>query len=162
MTTLRAATAKDIDAIMEIERQPGFERLVGRSARSIHEELIVDPTHAYLLGLDEQAAIRGFGILRGICDANSGVYLKRIAVRGVGQGFGTALLHEIIDWVFTETATHRFWLDHIITNDRARHVYERCGLRREGVMREAYQMPDDGTRVDLAVMSILRREWNAG
>jgi RimJ/RimL family protein N-acetyltransferase len=58
------------------------------------------------------------------------------------------------------TRTHRFWLDHIVTNDRARHVYEINGFRREGISREAYVLPDD-TRVDLAVMSILRPEWVA-
>ena len=56
MTTLRRATSKDIETIMEIERQPGFEHLVGRSARSIHDELIADPGHAYLLGLDDEGA----------------------------------------------------------------------------------------------------------
>jgi hypothetical protein len=43
--SLRRVAPADIETIMEIERQPGFEHLVGRSARSIHEELVGDPGH---------------------------------------------------------------------------------------------------------------------
>lgn len=159
---LRRATSDDIGAIMAIERQPGYELFVGRSSAEFHARAIVDPDYAYLVGLDAEGTIGGFGILRGLSDIMGNVTLKRIAVASPGKGFGTALLREIIDWVFTETTTHRFWLDHIITNDRARHVYEQCGFRREGVMREAYAMPDDGRRVDLALMSLLRPDWEAG
>ena len=160
--SLRRTTGDDIASIMAIERQPGYELFVGRSSAEFHARAIIDPDYAYLVGLDADGTIGGFGILRGLSDTMGNVTLKRIAVASPGKGFGTALLHEIIDWVFTETAAHRFWLDHIITNDRARHVYEQCGFRREGVMREAYAMPDDGRRIDLALMSLLRPEWEAG
>ena len=157
---LRRAESDDIAAIMAIERQPGYETLVGRSSAEFHTCALGDPDYAYLLGLDAQGVIGGFGILRGLTEAMGNVTLKRFVVSTPGQGFGKALLREIIDWVFETTGTHRFWLDHIITNDRARHVYEQCGFRREGVMREAYAMPDDGRRVDLALMSLLRPEWD--
>ena len=159
---LRRATSDDIAAIMAIERQPGFEQFVGRSSAEFHARAIDDPDYAYLAGLGVDDAIGGFGILRGLSDTMGNVTLKRFAVASPGKGFGQTLLREIIDWVFPNTQAHRFWLDHIITNDRARHVYEQCGFRREGVMREAYAMPDDGTRVDLALMSLLRPEWEAG
>ena len=157
---LRRATSDDISTIMEIERQPGFEHLVGNSARSIHEELIADPGHAYLVGLDEDGAMRGFAVLRGIGDPNGGVYLKRIAIRGVGQGFGSAMLASVIDWAFSLGNCHRFFLDHFLDNHRAHRVYEKCGLRQEGILREAYRLPDGGF-ADLVVMAILRRDWAA-
>lgn len=156
--TLRRATTADIDAIMEIERQPGYEDVVGRSARSIHEELIDDPGHAYLLGLGEDRAIRGFAILRGIGDPMGGVYLKRIAVRDPGRGEGSAMLESVVDWAFALGDCHRFHLDHFVTNARARRAYEKCGLRHEGVLREAFRLPD-GRFADLAVMGITRPEW---
>lgn len=159
---LRHATSDDIAAIMAIERQPGYELFVGRSSAEFHARAIIDPDYAYLVGLDAKGAIGGFGILRGLSDTMGNVTLKRFVVASPGRGFGTEMLRDIIDWVFAETTTHRLWLDHIITNDRARHVYEQCGFRREGLMREAYQMPGDGTRVDLALMSLLRPEWDAG
>lgn len=160
--SLRRAAPDDIETIMAIERQPGYEFFVGRSSAEFHARAIIDPDYAYLVGLGEDGPIGGFGILRGLSETMGNVTLKRFVVASPGKGFGTALLREIIGWVFTETATHRLWLDHIITNDRARHVYEQCGFKREGVMREAYQMPDDGGRIDLALMSLLRPEWEAG
>ena len=158
--TLRRATAADLDAIMAIERLPGYEHLVGRSSADFHARVIDDPDHAYLVGLLEDGTIGGFGILRDLTNAQGNTLLKRFAVAVPGTGFGKRLLAEIIGWVFDNTRTHRFWLDHIITNDRARHVYERAGFRREGIFREAYVLPDE-TRVDLAVMSILKSEWHA-
>ncbi|MDB5551154.1 MAG: acetyltransferase family protein [Rhizobium sp.] len=157
---LRLATAEDITAIMAIERSPGYDQLVGRSSAGFHARAIADPDYVYLVGLRDDGTIGGFGILRGITDIMGNVTLKRIAVASPGQGFGKALLLEIIGWVFENTSTHRFWLDHIITNDRAAHVYESCGFQREGVMRQAYALPD-GERIDLALMSILRPEWEA-
>jgi RimJ/RimL family protein N-acetyltransferase len=157
---LRLATADDIATIMEIERSPGYDQLVGRSSAEFHARAIVDPDHVYLVGLKDDVTIGGFGILRGVSDIMGNLTLKRIAVARPGEGFGKSLLVEIIDWVFEKTRTHRFWLDHIITNDRAAHVYQSCGFQREGVMRQAYALPD-GTRIDLALMSILRPEWEA-
>jgi diamine N-acetyltransferase len=155
---LRPATPADLPKIMEIERQPGFENFVGRSSAEFHARAIVDPDYAYLVGLNADGVIAGFAILRDLTNPMGNTCLKRLAAQTPGSGFGKPVLLEIIEWVFTQTNTHRFWLDHIITNDRARHVYEQSGLTREGISRQAYALPD-GTRVDLAVMSILRREW---
>jgi diamine N-acetyltransferase len=158
--TLRRATRQDISTIMEIERQPGFEQLVGNSARGIHEQLIADPGHAYLLGLGDDGTVRGFAILRGVGDPTGGIYLKRIAIRDPGQGFGSTLLASAIDWAFSLGDCHRFHLDHFVDNVRAHRAYEKCGLRQEGVLREAHRLPD-GRFADLVVMAILRPEWEA-
>lgn len=157
---LRRATDADLARIMEIERTPGYETVVGRSSAEFHARALVDPDYAYLVAADEAGAIGGFAILRDLGNIMGNTCLKRIAVADPGKGLGRRLLSGVIGWVFTETATHRFWLDHIIGNDRARRVYEACGLTREGVMREAYALPD-GQRVDLALMSLLRTEWAA-
>ncbi|MGV3550717.1 GNAT family N-acetyltransferase [Rhizobium sp.] len=158
--SLHRAAPADIETIMEIERQPEFEHLVGRSARSIHEELVADPGHAYLLGLGDDGAVRGIAILRGIGDPMGGIYLKRIAIRDPGQGFGSAMLAAVIDWAFSLGDVNRFHLDHFTTNSRAHRAYEKCGLRQEGVLREAYRLPEGGF-ADLAVMAILRSEWES-
>jgi RimJ/RimL family protein N-acetyltransferase len=157
---LRRATEADLPRIMEIERLPGYEMVVGRSSAEFHARALMDPDYAYLVAVDQAGDIGGFAILRDLGNIMGNTCLKRIAVADPGQGFGRRLLNEVIAWVFTETTTHRFWLDHIISNDRARRTYEACGLRREGVMREAYALPD-GQRVDLALMSLLRTEWAA-
>lgn len=157
---LRLATSADLGAIMEIERQPGFENFVGRSAQSIHERLMADPAHAYLVGLGGEGSIAGFAILRDIGSQQGGVYLKRIAIRTPGQGYGSTLLAAVIDWAFALGDTHRFHLDHFSDNDRAHRAYQKCGMRQEGVLRQAYRLPD-GRFADLTVMAILRPEWMA-
>jgi RimJ/RimL family protein N-acetyltransferase len=158
--SLRRATEADLPRIMEIERLPGYEMVVGRSSAEFHARALVDPDYVYLVAVDDAGSIGGFAILRDLGNMMGNTCLKRIAVADPGKGAGRRLLRDVIAWVFTETATHRFWLDHIISNDRARRVYEACGLTREGVMREAYALPD-GQRVDLALMSLLRTEWAA-
>lgn len=157
---LRVAKAADLPEIMEIERQPGFEHLVGRSTLEFHTRAMADPDHAYFVGLAPDGRIEGFAILRDVENPQHNTCLKRLAVRVPGNGFGKPFLGDVIAWVFENTETHRLWLDHIITNDRARHVYEENGFVREGISREAYALPG-GSRIDLAVMSILRREWLA-
>jgi len=157
---LRLATSADLPAIMEIERLPGFETLVGRSSQSIHQALMADPAHAYLVDIADDGAISGFAILRDIGNPQGGVYLKRIAIRTPGQGYGSTLLAAVIDWVFALGDAHRFHLDHFSDNQRAHRAYEKCGLRQEGVLRQAYRLPD-GRFADLTVMAILRPEWQA-
>ena len=157
IVTLRPATPADIETIMDIERQPGFEAYVGRSARSIHDEQIQDPAFAYRIGLQD-GVIWGFAILRGIGDPMGGIYLKRIAVREPGQGLGSALMAAIIDEAFSFGDIHRFHLDHFADNLRAHRAYEKAGLRQEGILRDAFRFPD-GRFADLVVMAITRPEW---
>jgi diamine N-acetyltransferase len=158
--TVRPATAGDIAFVMATERGPGFEHLVGRSEEAQHRQEMGGPGIAYLIG-ERDGAPNGFAILRGLDDAFGNVYLKRIAVREPGTGFGHDFLRAVIAWSFARPSTHRFWLDVFLNNERARHVYRKVGLREDGVLREAYMMPD-GTRRSQALMSILRAEWQAG
>ena len=51
--TLRRAEKIDLDAVMALERLPGYEALVGRSSRAEHEDRLASPRNAYLLGFLE-------------------------------------------------------------------------------------------------------------
>jgi RimJ/RimL family protein N-acetyltransferase len=155
--TIRPATVGDIPFVMATERAPGFENLVGRSDEAQHRQDIAGPGVAYLIG-EHDGVSKGFAIVRGLDDAFGNVYLKRIAVREPGTGFGHRFLRAVIGWSFARPETHRFWLDVFLHNERARHVYRKAGLREDGVLREAYVTPD-GTRHSQALMSILRTEW---
>ena len=61
--TLRAAAAGDLDAIMAIERRPGFEDWVGRSSAAEHRAMMDDANTAYLVG-EADAEVVAFAILR--------------------------------------------------------------------------------------------------
>jgi RimJ/RimL family protein N-acetyltransferase len=160
MITLTRATILDIPFVMAAERQPGYEMFVGHWTPSQHREVLDDSSSVYLLGAEDDGPIQGFAMLRDLNDTNGNVYLKRIAVMEAGRGFGQAFLAAVTDWVFTETKAHRFWLEVVEDNMRARHVYAKLGFADEGRERETYWRAD-GTRGSHRLMSILRPEWNA-
>jgi diamine N-acetyltransferase len=155
---LRLATPDDLAAIMAIEKQPDYARFVGSNTLEFHLAAIADADHAYLVTEDENAEVVAFAILYGLSDAMGNIYLWRTAVKYPGQGLGRSFLLEMLAWIFSQPQSHRVWLEHLIPNERAQHVYETIGFKQEGRSREAYLLPD-GTRSDLAVMSILRAEW---
>ena len=156
---VRPATEDDIAFVMATERRPGFKCLVGRAEEAQHRAELASPGIAYLIG-ERDGVPNGFAILRGLDDPFGNIYLKRIAVSEPGTGFGQDFLKAVIAWSFARPQTHRFWLDVFLHNERARHVYRKVGLREDGVLREAYLMPD-GTRRSQLLMSILRPEWEA-
>lgn len=153
---LRPATAADLDAIMRIERGPGYEALVGRSTRPEHETLLAGPRHRYFLG--ERNAPVAFAILRDLDEPYGNVYLKRIAVASPGRGEGALFLGLLLDWAFAHTPAHRFHLDCLDDNHRAQAMYSKLGFSRDGVLREAY-LDREGRRRDLILMAITRPEW---
>jgi RimJ/RimL family protein N-acetyltransferase len=158
--TLRPARAGDLDAIMGLERGPGFELQVGRSSRAEHEAMFVSDRHRYFVGESEKGALAAFAILRDLDDPHGNVYLKRVAVTEPGAGVGTAFLALLIDWTFADPRAHRFHLDCFADNRRAQAAYAKLGFSRDGVLREAYLAPD-GKRRDLILMALTRTEWAA-
>ncbi len=154
--TLRRGTRHDLDAVMAIERGPGYEALVGRSTRAEHEAMLAGPRHAYFVG--ERERIEAFAILRDLNDPHGNLYLQRIAVTAPGCGDGAAFLSALIDWAFAHTAAHRFHLDCFEDNLRAQAMYAKLGFRREGLAREAY-LASDGRRRDLVLLALTKPEW---
>jgi RimJ/RimL family protein N-acetyltransferase len=155
--TLRAASAGDLDAIMTIERAPGFERWVERSSAEEHRAMMDDANYAYLVG-EAGGEVVAFAILRDLNDPHGNRYLKRIAVARPDQGVGGAFLERVVDWTFDRAGAHRFWLDCFSHNARAQRVYEKLGFARDGVLREAY-LGADGVRRDLTMMALTRPRW---
>ncbi|GJM82041.1 N-acetyltransferase [Paenibacillus sp. HMSSN-139] len=64
----------------------------------------------------------------------------RIAINhtaDTGKGFGSEAMRLILDYGFGVLALHRIELNVFDYNERAMHVYEKLGFKREGVQREA-------------------------
>jgi RimJ/RimL family protein N-acetyltransferase len=158
--TLRPATLADIGAVMAIERSPDYERYVARSEAEEHRAMLGSASHAYRLGVVESGGVVAFAVLRGLGDPHLNLYLKRIAVARPGQGVGTAFLSLVLDEVFGPMGAERFHLDCFADNLRAQRSYEKLGLIRDGVLRQAYRLAD-GTRTDLVMMAILKSEWES-
>ena len=76
-----------------------------------------------------------------------------------GRGYGTEATRLIVDFGFDTLNLHRIELEVYADNPAGRHVYEKVGFQFEGVRREhTYHA---GRYWDVAIMSILRREWDA-
>lgn len=157
--TLRAAAVDDLDAVMAIERAPGFERWVGRSSADEHRAMMADSNYVYLVG-EAGGETVAFAILRDLSDPHGNRYLKRVAVARPDQGIGAAFLELVVGWTFAQAGAHRFSLDCFVHNVRAQRVYEKLGFTRDGVLREAY-LGADGLRRDLVLMALTRPQWAA-
>ena len=155
---IRRAKAKDVPFIMSTERVPGFEQFIGTWTEEEHLRAIAEPSAAYLLAIGSGSQPLGFATLLHLDEPHGNVFLKRIAVIEPNRGFGTAFIHSLARFVFGQAQVYRFWLDVLESNTRARHVYRKIGFVEEGVLRNAWQMPD-GSRRNLFLMSLTRPEW---
>ena len=74
-----------------------------------------------------------------------------------GHGYGTDATKEVLRYAFRELDLRRIQLHVDEDNRRGIRCYEKCGFVREGLLR-AYRLRD-GQPVNVAVMSILREEF---
>jgi diamine N-acetyltransferase len=149
--TLRPATEADIPFIMETERRPGYDALVGRFEEDVHRANLASGDWMYFIGLDDAGERRGFAILQDVNADPKSRFLRRIAVMDAGAGHGRALLAALIDWVFAQTAAQRFYLHVRNENHRARHVYRSLGFVDEG--------PESDDEPTSTTMGLLRSNW---
>jgi len=78
------------------------------------------------IGQDD--ALIGFVLLVLDADGES-VEFRRIVVARPGSGIGTVIVNRVGELARTELGRSRVWLDVFEDNERARHVYEKCGYR---------------------------------
>lgn len=156
--SLAPATAADLDAVMAIERTPGYEWFISRPERDEHLAFMRSSDALHLVWR-EGGGVAGFALLTGL-DTQHVVQAKTIALARAGEGLGRRLVPALIDWVFERTPAHRFELKTSAENPRAVRVYEREGFVHEGVFRETFRAPD-GRLVSALSMSILKPEWAA-
>lgn len=157
---IRPASAADIPFLMMTERQPGYDKLVGRFTEEEHRANLADPTAAYQVAVGEDGTRLGFVLFRTLDDVHRNLYIKRVVVASPDKGTGTAMMSLCLNWAFDEAEAERVWLTHLPDNLRARALYTKLGFQHEGVLRNAYGRAD-GTRGDLMQMSLLKAEWRA-
>ena len=75
-----------------------------------------------------------------------------------GQGYATEAAKGALRFIFDHLKAHRVRLECDETNVRSRRVAERCGMTREGCLRENKKNPD-GTFSATLVFGILRSEF---
>jgi diamine N-acetyltransferase len=153
----REATSADIPQICALERLPEFRTMVGSWPQEQHMRMLGDPGAVYIVAEDQQGQIAAFAILQGLRSEHKSVELKRLVAGVPNQGTGRKLLTEVADRAFGKHRAHRLFLDVFVINDRARHVYETFGFRKEGIMRDAIYR--DGAYHSLVLMSLLESEY---
>ncbi|CUH74863.1 GNAT family N-acetyltransferase [Tropicibacter naphthalenivorans] len=91
-----------------------------------------------------------------VSDGNAMLAIGLIDPARLSQGFGRRVIKLILDHAFHEMKLHRVALRTIEFNTRAIRCYERCGFRREGVLREAARIGN--TWYDDVLMAKLARD----
>jgi len=76
-----------------------------------------------------------------------------------GTGLGTDAMQTLLSFAFGTLNLNRVYLTVFAYNERAIRSYEKCGFRREGVLRRHHY--GNGAYHDVMVMGILREEHDA-
>ena len=77
-----------------------------------------------------------------------------------GKGIMTEAVKAVINFLFSEVNLNRIEIFHATKNPASGKVAKKCGLTLEGVRRE-YFKSTWGEFLDIAVYSVLRREWES-
>lgn len=136
----------DLPEVMAIETQAyEFPWSLGNFQDSLHSGY-----HGRLLRRDEDGALLGYFVAMAGVDE---MHLLNISVAPPHQRQGHALrlLRELCELSRTGGA-QQLWLEVRVSNERARHLYERFGFQRVG-LRRAYYPAAAGRREDALVMS---------
>jgi len=75
-----------------------------------------------------------------------------------GRGYGKLATNETIEFAFNRLNLNRVFLKVHEDNHRAIHVYEACGFKKEGLLRECVYK--DGQYKNEYIMSILKSDYN--
>ncbi len=75
-----------------------------------------------------------------------------------GKGLAKAASLELLKKAFNEYGLHRVYLTVFADNERAIHLYEKCGFKKEGQLRK--HIYRDGKYVDWCLYGILSEEFN--
>ena len=113
-----------------------------------------DGTREGFAALDGDGRFLGLGLAPQIDRAAGEAELGYIVARAArGQGVATAILRLLTDWALRELRAQRVILIIDVENPTSARVAERCGYRREGVMRSLHLKQD--RRVDAGLWSRL-------
>jgi len=74
-----------------------------------------------------------------------------------GKGYGTEAMKLLLSFIFNQTNLNKVRLNVYSFNERAIKSYEKCGFKREGVLRE--EIFRDGRYYDILALGILRGEY---
>lgn len=156
---LRATTANDLDDVHLMENDAENSPFIGNWTLDQHRESLSnsDIHHFIIEDCIEKKRI-GYAIIKGLESPHKSLELMRIVSAIKGRGIGRQAIRKIQEWAFSDQNAHRLWLDVRTNNPRAKHLYESCGFKVEGELREC--IFEDQQFHSLYVLSILKQEFN--
>jgi RimJ/RimL family protein N-acetyltransferase len=138
--------------LSQVAEEDWFERLQGDQGRSRWHFVICLRREARPIGT---AGLEAVDVVNG--SAELGISIGDRSCWD--QGLGTEAVGILLDFAFGELRLERVYLHVLVSNERARHVYEKVGFRHEGTLR--HSLYRHGRFHDFALMSMLREEWLA-
>lgn len=154
---IKIATVNDVEKIHSLQRENGADLyLLPERKERILERLQDGKSVCSLYQVGSAAGYVSFAFIR-----DPGMFcLDRIVVTPTGKGHGKKLLFIALRGVFKSLSAHRVELSVVESNLSATQLYESAGFRREGVLRDAWKMPD-GSFQNLMLFSLLKKDPEA-
>ncbi|HEX7304343.1 GNAT family protein [Lentzea sp.] len=146
------AMAADGPNDAEVDRLTGTHATFTLEDYEAYIERTLNDPNRYTRAITEDGEFLGEVVLT-VDPDNRSAGLRIALWGGFGKGYGTIAIRHVLDHAFTVLGLHRVELEVYAFNERAIHVYEKLGFRREGRLRDALLW--DGVFHDAIVMSIL-------
>lgn len=158
---INEVTPEQVDEIIEIESDEENRWNLWVGTVDEHNAEILDPNHLLLIFKDKyENKTVGYALIR--LDFKSKVFeVRRIAITKKHQGYGEEAMGGLLKFAFEEKDFNRVWLDVYPHNLAGIKLYEKLGMYREGVHREAYKCEKFGY-LDQIIYSMLRKEYYGG
>lgn len=151
------ATDDYIEKIIEMESHPENRDFIWTGTFEEHKSEIKDRNHIlWIFKSKFDGKTIGYALAR--LDFKSEIFeLRRIVITNKGLGYGKEVMKAIIEYAFEEFGANRFWLDVYPDNHVGISLYEKLGLKKEGVLRQNYKSARG--YLDQIVYSMLREEY---
>lgn len=164
MYKLRELERKDITIINSWRNNINVVSSLGAPFRFINQEVDLKWFDNYMQSrlnivrcavvTEESDDILGLVTLADINYINRSATLHLIVGESAqNKGVGTFAVQEICQHAFFNYGLHRIELNVLASNQRAIHVYEKCGFIREGLKKEA--IFKNGLYVDMAIYALI-------
>ena len=156
---IRFARYDDIKLIMQWENDPQNRDFVWQGTLEEHIKEINHPDYALLIFSDKASHTTiGYSLIW-INRHSNWAELRRLVVSEKGKGYGKEALSAVMEFLFRVIKVNKVWLDVYPINRVAIQLYERIGMKRDGVLRENFYSDTLGY-LDQIVYSILMSEYD--
>lgn len=165
---IRPLEERDLDRLVEWDSDPEIAYLMGGPARPADESrewytMLMHARNSVPLAIETQGGelIGDAQLLEISYRSGDAELVVRIGSRDYwGNGYGTDAVMEVLRIAFHEMNLNRVYLRVCRHNPRAIRCYEKCGFRREGIIRR--RATEGCAARFIVLMTIVRDEFESG